>query len=357
MNKKIFSIALAGMLATSLVAGSALSASATVNADGTYTPTDPATKTRKVYCAMPGAWYNEGSKSTGDSIGCYWWGGTDAAGALDGSGGSLAWPGYRANKVTDEEGIENLFYCTVPEDVKVLVWSNYLDGGTKAQYDKGEAPYFYDALQTADTPIGTNGYCEDDDTYYDEVPGFWDEINDAFDNDELEERYGENGKAFQDVPKYGLTMTFDNMIWIVDLDPEKITESELNPGKYSYAGEWFFYYGNGEYGSWPTKELNEQHKNDGVTKSGNIMSDEYFKSSTADNTTGGDSDTTVPTAKPDATSATSATATPDSPTGNGNGNNANGAVATGASSVAALALIIAAGAVGIILFTRKRTHE
>ena len=278
-SKKLLAIILVVLIAVSALSVSLFATSATVNADGTYTPTNPATKTRKVYCAMPGAWINEGSHTTGDSIGCYWWSGTDAAGALDGSGGLLAWPGYRADKVTDQEGIENLFSMQVPTDVNTVVWNNYLCGGTKDQYDKGEAPYFYDDLQTADTPIGINGYCEDDDTYYDEVPGFWDEINDAFENDELEKRYGENGKAFYDDPTYGLTMGFENMIWVVNLDPAAIEESDLNPGQYEYQGEWFFYYGNGEYGSWPTKELNDAHKDDGVTVFGNIMDDEYYKSS------------------------------------------------------------------------------
>lgn len=345
MNKKIISIALAGALTASIVAGSAISASATVNADGTYTPTDASTKTYTAYCAMPGAWLNAGSATTGDTIGCYWWEGTDAAGALDGSGGTLAWPGYKANKVA-EEGIDNLYSMQIPTDIKTIVWSNYLDGGADPA-----GPYFYDALQTANSPFGDNGYCEDDDTYYDEVPGFWDEINDAFDNDEAEERYGANAAAFFEHPKYGLTMGFNNMIWVVDLDPSKITESELTPGKYEYHGEWYFYYGNGEYGAWPTKELNDAHKDDGVTVSGNIMSDDYWKSQAVT----ADPNATTPAPSPDATSATKAAATGDS--SNNTNNNANGAVATGATSVAALLLIIAAGAAGVILFTRKRTHE
>ena len=51
------------------------------------------------------------------------------------------------------------------------------------------------------------------------------------------------------------------MVYVVNLDPNTINISTtlIPEGKITYGGDWFFYYGNGEYGTWPTKELLEEH--------------------------------------------------------------------------------------------------
>ena len=54
-----------------------------------------------------------------------------------------------------------------------------------------------------------------------------------------------------------LSFTFDNMVFVVDLDPANIKKNSLSQ-KLEFGGGIFFYYGNGEYGTWPTKELNKQ---------------------------------------------------------------------------------------------------
>lgn len=56
---------------------------------------------------------------------------------------------------------------------------------------------------------------------------------------------------------YGMAFTFDNMVYVVSLDPKDMTVSPVS-GKIGFDGDFYFYYGNGEYGSWPTKELNEE---------------------------------------------------------------------------------------------------
>ncbi len=55
-------------------------------------------------------WFNEST----DTIGIYWWSGTDAC---------EEWPGYIANKAD----AENVYYYDVPEDVTAIIWNNYLD--------------------------------------------------------------------------------------------------------------------------------------------------------------------------------------------------------------------------------------
>lgn len=267
--KKMLALAMSAVVAASAVAASSFATSAVLNPDGTYTP-DADTPTYRCYFAMPGAWTNDLTASAG----CYWWDGTDAAGSLSDAGGVPVWPGYKAC-TADEAGVDNLFYMDVPTDVRKIVWNNYLDGGADTTAD-----VFYKSAQTADSPFGSNGYCEDDDTYYDSVPGFWDEINDAFDSGDAEERYGENAGAFYEHPKYGLMMNFNRMIWVVNLDPETHINSELTPGKFTYSGEWYFYYGGGAYGSWPTRALTEEHLGDGATVLGNVT-DEAYRDSTA----------------------------------------------------------------------------
>ena len=42
------------------------------------------------------------------------------------------------------------------------------------------------------------------------------------------------------------------MIYVIN--PNMISENPLN-GKIVSGGEWYFYYGNGEYGTYPTKEM------------------------------------------------------------------------------------------------------
>ena len=87
--------------------------------------------------------------------------------------------------------------------------------------------------------------------------------------DTLKELFGEkysknffnenNVEAPQSSEYYGLSFYFDEMVYVVDFDVKKISKNELS-GKLGFAGEFYFYYGGGEYGTWPTKELNEQMK-------------------------------------------------------------------------------------------------
>ena len=145
----------------------------------------------RYYFYMPESWYNEYATTAG----IYWWEGTDAC---------SAWPGY----VAKETGVEGVYYYDVCSDVTTIIWNNAIDGGTDA-----EAAIYTLAVQTKN--IGSE--------YYDA---------------------GESANYPDGTPN------FDEMIYVVD--DNKTEVNEFN-GKIVYAGEWFYYYGNGEYGFTPEK--------------------------------------------------------------------------------------------------------
>ena len=145
----------------------------------------------RYYFYMPENWYNEYATTAG----IYWWEGTDAC---------SAWPGYVANE-TDVEGV---YYYDVHSDVTTIIWNNAIDGGT----DDTQAIYTA-AYQTKN--IGSEYYDVDESVNYPEG-----------------------------------TPNFDEMIYVVDSSKTEVNEYS---GKSTFAGEWFYYYGNGEYGYTPTK--------------------------------------------------------------------------------------------------------
>ena len=152
-------------------------------------------KTNRYYFYMPESWLNDYSADTGNTAGIYWWDGTHA---------HNSWPGIPAKK-GDAEGV---YYCDVPIDVSTIIWNNYVDGG----FDRNE-DIFYSAFQTCNIPT----------EWYD--PG---ESN----------LYPEG------------TDDFDGMIYVIDsvYDDWGVLEP-----KYQARGEWFYYYGNGEYGIAPVR--------------------------------------------------------------------------------------------------------
>ena len=145
----------------------------------------------RYYFYMPETWYNEYATTAG----IYWWEGTDAC---------SSWPGYEAN----ETSVEGLYYYDVCQDVTTIIWNNAIDGGTDA-----EAAIYTAAYQTKN--IGSEYYDVDESVNYPDG-----------------------------------TDSFDEMIYVVD---ESMTEVNDFSGKSTFAGEWFYYYGNGEYGFTPEK--------------------------------------------------------------------------------------------------------
>lgn len=145
----------------------------------------------RYYFYMPENWANDYATTAG----IYWWEGTDAC---------SSWPGYVAN-ATDVEGV---YYYDVNQDVTTIIWNNAIDGGTDS-----EQAIYTAAYQTKN--IGSE--------YYD--PGESANYPDGTDN-------------------------FDEMIYVVDTSKTEVNDFS---GKSTFAGEWFYYYGNGEYGYTPEK--------------------------------------------------------------------------------------------------------
>ena len=298
-----------------------------------------------------------------------------------------------------------------------IIWNNYVDGGTEILPEKN--PYFDAANQTIDFPSQYYSKIDQSEKYEPllrytykrqfEIIGvkgasdldiksdsFWTDLNklaavengedwDSLDSEEQENQAGiflDDNNDKLDFSEYGsyasnffnedcvneiypfegkpepnwdcLAFNFDNMVFVVDFSPEKMVPSPLS-GKIAFAGDVYFYYGNGEYGTWPTKELNEKM---GGT-SGNFTGDYWKKSAddiempTVAPATGGDKTaTTVPAAATDASSSTSDTAD-----GSNSANNANGAIATGQVSLAVIAFVVLAAGVGAVIFTRKRESK
>lgn len=242
MKKKLLSLILAGSVVASMAAIATTSASAALNADGTYSIDKTAfERTKKLYFNMPESWKN----SISDTAGCYWWAGADACGAVDGGGGDLAWPGYKATYDNSLEGagLTSLYYVEVSDDedtrVPTVVWNNYIDGGmdeTTEQYK----------LATQCMDSACEYLSEGDLELYDNQDGFWEAMADSYAGDKA--ALGDFADNFFDD---GYSLYYDNMIWIVD--PNNVTENPVS-GKVTYGGNWYFYYGDGSYGTWPTPE-------------------------------------------------------------------------------------------------------
>lgn len=150
--------------------------------------TDRPENTYRYFFFLPKNWTVNNPYSI--SAGIYWWNGSDSCDS---------WPGYRA-KYT---GIEGIYYYDVPADVTTIIWNNALDGGTEPDED-----IYTHAYQTKN--INTEYYDAGESVFYPDG-----------------------------------TYNFDNMIYVIDLNKTEVNEFS---GKSVFKGEWFYYYGNGEYG-------------------------------------------------------------------------------------------------------------
>lgn len=206
MKKNILKKIVALLTTFSMVGVSLINVSADIDDNGRYIPSENA-ETFRYYFYMPDDWYNEFT----DTAGVYWWEGTDAC---------PSWQEMYKAQVSD---VENIYYIDCPADVLKVIFNNYVDTGE----DPSE-PFYIKGAQTADVTVGQQ---QDGDEFWayfpetDYVPG---------DSDLYPE---------------GL-VEIDNMIYVIDKN--KIDINPLN-GKKTCRGEWYYYYGNSEYGYAPTK--------------------------------------------------------------------------------------------------------
>lgn len=332
MKKKLVSLLLAGSVVASMAAIASVSASAIIDSNGCYAPGENVTcGTYRYYFALPNTWLSEYS----DTAGAYWYNGTDACGAVDGSGGDLKWPGYKAQRDEYKSSNYGLYYVDCPTDVPQIIWNNYTDGGE----DK-EAPIYLTAKQSNDAP--TEFYVADDSDLYDQ--DWFDEMEESYKGDKAKLGDFADNFFYDEVYGLGFAMNFDNMIFVVPAEPN----GENFQGKPVYNGDWYFYYGNGEYGTYPTKEEAEEK--------GTLLSLE--KVATPDEptpTNPGSTDPTKPGVTPgqpstDPASATKPASSTDTPTSTVSG----GAVQTGEATYAVILLVVLAAVSGVVVFTRKK---
>ena len=424
MRKRILSVVLAGALSASIVATGVVTASATKNPDDTYTPT-PGVTAKTYSFAMPGAWMSDYWTKEENCAGIYWWTGSDTPGSVF----THDWPGYKVLTVSEGD-VKNLYSTPVPADANQIIFSNHIDGGmpgtegflqerfdaacqikdTPAQYYSFmESDYYTKALwkyvwdKAADAVEMDHVNWSDDETQMTkdetaEVAAIYEALKAAVEDDEFEldiPEFGKYAKNFYVEMENGdgIAQSFDNMVFVVNLDPNTMTISTtiVPEGKITYGGDWFFYYGNGEYGTWPTKELLKENTGIDFDEQGNVIlpadskyvidnygtvnqvktssdgkeqklmvygnfTGKYFEDKTAPEPPSVPTQptTVAPTASPDATSATGATKGSSS---NSSTNSANGSVATGDFSFAAVIFVVVVGALGVFYFSRKKYNK
>ena len=304
---------------------------------GEYTPSDERIVTQHLMFAMPGAWQNELTKDPrcGGAAGCYWWSGFDTPDARFGHGWpGYKTVKVEEEGVENLFAIDVPTYWNGDNgNATMIIWNNYLDSGTET--DPAKNPFYRASAQTRD--FAGQYYSKDDEhEYYDELfryvyktqlvkigvdavadldlysDTFWEDLNKAaadyagYDyyrlsaddrticadwvlDDELDEldlsEFGDYASNFwnsdldnddhpaEDAACFGVCFNFDNMVFVVNFDSDKMQISPMS-GKIGYYGDFYFYYGNGEYGTWPTKELNEEMGG----LSGNFASEEFYDS-------------------------------------------------------------------------------
>ena len=413
MKKRILGVALAGALAFSAIAGSIATASA---AEGEKAKPNPyrlpeytasaGVETRKVMFAMPGSWIgDEGSvtrqtwEKYGSSAGLYWWGGDDDPDDYPAANGH-GWPGWKMKK--EDANIPNLYSTLASKAAPNMIFSNFIDGGM----DEAE-PEYNTSQQTEDLQVEWFDQGKSD--YY--PLEFWDYLYNTYEEDFLDnpnyqiEEFGDYAKNFfyydENINHY-----IDNMVFVTDyhIDPSKVSPVS---GKAGFPGAFYFYYGNGEFGIWPTKELCIKMENLTVDEEGNVVyegtkknaetgedepfketvdetngfilrnhTDAYYTDKTRDFVVFGNftgkywSDTAAPDipavttpTTPTTVAATTipaadnkdATSNQGDKSNSGSGsNNSNGAIATGDYSAAAVLSVFAIAGLGVFYFVRKR---
>ncbi len=223
MMKKTFKRALSLVLAVLILSSMACIVASANNGEKTNPLiSDVVTNlegTNTYYFYMPTEWRNEyndhSTVKEEASAGIYWWDGDLNCNDYPNTVTDQGWPGYRVTETV----APNVFVAHVPKNVPTIIWNNTVDGGSD-----NTAPQYTLAYQTKD--IKAENYTAND-------------SNDKY-------------KVFPD----GIA-SFDGLIFVCD--PDATTTSPLS-GKTSYDGSWFYYYGDGKYGTKSTLEEAEAAK-------------------------------------------------------------------------------------------------
>lgn len=308
--KRLLSVALAGVMTASVIPMALVSASATKNADGTYSPGE-SVDARTVRFAMPGCWQNDYWQQESCMADVYWWSGADVP----------DYPGYKMSP-SPNKSEPNLYATPLPADVEGLLFNNGIDGGYPSADDFSQER-FDAAQQTVDINCGEMVF--GDSPYYTkalwsyvydklaefekEEPVKWDYSDmGSFTPEEKEqirklvsavtrdypdaESWEEFDKAFEipEFGKYSKNFTFDfegtsqmilkpdNMVYVCNLNPANMSvNTKMGFLRTCFTGAFFFDYGKGEFGVWPTKKLLEIQTGFTVENgSGKALKDDAF---------------------------------------------------------------------------------
>lgn len=231
--KKTLSLVLAVCLVASMACVAAVSVSANAGdpvhsrlvTDVVNSEADNQVDTDTFYFYCPDDWKNEYNDyynynpetKTFDgaggyfAAGIYWWDGpynaNDYKGDLE-----QGWPGFAVTET--DPGCANVYVAKVPHTAGKIIWNSLVDGGMDAS-----KPYYSKSPQTQDI----------DHEYYD--PG---EDKYGFYPDGISEEEGFSGKIFV-------------------MNPNDYEENPLTH-RFTFKGEWFYYFGNGEYSYYKTRD-------------------------------------------------------------------------------------------------------
>ena len=148
------------------------------------------------------SWYNEFNEGADGNhyAGIYWW---------DAPASPAAWPGY---KMEIDDVDNSVYYAEIPGDGNLTsaIFNNGVDGGTDSSL-----PIYYKAAQSIDNNM--------EGAYEGDYETLWGDTYNEFD--------------------------FEGCIYVID--PNQVSINAFS-GKQTCGGNWYYYYGNGCYGSYRT---------------------------------------------------------------------------------------------------------
>lgn len=240
--KKLTSLFLALTLVILMAALSVGNTSAAVDENGYYVP-EEGESTNRYYFAMPNTWRNKYT----DTAGGYFVPTAETCGFVEGKE-PISWPGYKAYFDGYKSYAYSIYYVNCPTDIEFIVWNNYIKSGATDDTAMSDAEKQSDGVNTE--------FC----SLYDY------DIYDAEWFAEMEESYNGDKKAlgsyadnffYDEEYGSGFSFNFDNMIYVVPQNAD--SENSSVTGIETYKGNWYFFYGEDEYGTYPTREESEKN--------------------------------------------------------------------------------------------------
>ena len=240
--KKLTSLFLALTLVILMAALSVGNTSAAVDENGYYVP-EAGESTNRYYFAMPNNWRNKFT----DTAGVYFFPDVVIDGFVEGKE-PISWPGYKAYFDGYKSYAYSIYYVNCPTDIEFIVWNNYIKSGATDDTAMSDAEKQSDGVNTE--------FCSLYD--YDIYDAEWfAEMEESFNGDK--KALGSYADNFFYDEEYGsgFSFSFDNMIYVVPQNAD--SENSSVTGIETYKGNWYFFYGEDEYGTYPTREESEKN--------------------------------------------------------------------------------------------------